>query len=153
MSRKAPTDRIVSQVTPAADPTNWTQAAHKLFRVTGEVRVKSCFGVVSTALTGASTLELGVAGNTACLIAQISAAATNLNAVNDVWIGRGTATYARYSGEEDGGAVILSGTGETGDIDIDLKVGAANVTAGRITFYIVYTPISGDGNIAAAIWD
>lgn len=152
MSRKAPVDRIVSQVTPNAASTTWTAAAHRMFQVVGEVLVKACFGVVNVAVTGTSTAEVGVAGDTACLIAQCSDATTYLDAVNDVWVGRGTCTYGRYSGAIDGGGVVLSGIGSAGSIDIDLKV-SAECTTGQITIYIVYVPISGDGCIHAVTWD
>jgi len=54
-----------------------------LFAVTGEVEV-GIFGVCTTALTGASgTVEVGVAGNTAGLIAQTTA--TEIVA-NEIWL-------------------------------------------------------------------
>ena len=132
--------------TPDASAGNWTAASWDVFTVTGEVYVHAAFAVVDEALTGASTLAFGVSGTTGCLIASTTAAATNLDAVNDVWIGRSTASYARYNGEVDGGGVILS------DCSVELTVSAASVTNGQLTFYILYTPISSDGLVEADTW-
>jgi len=50
------------------------QAAYTIFTITGDVALV-VFGVVDVALTsgGAATIELGVSGNTAVLIAQSTA--------------------------------------------------------------------------------
>ena len=52
-----------------------TKAAQTLFEVTGDVLVR-VFGVCTVDLVGAATLEVGVTGNTAALIAQIANATT-----------------------------------------------------------------------------
>jgi len=60
-----------------------TDDPHTVFTVTGDVLVAACFGVCNTTLTGATaTIELGVAGNTAKLLAQLTG--TDLVA-NDVY--------------------------------------------------------------------
>src|SRR5687768_13777771 len=59
-----------------------SKATMKIFDVVGDVLVR-IFGVCTTTLVGAGTIEVGVAGNTAGLIAQI-ADATNL-AANEIW--------------------------------------------------------------------
>src|SRR6202008_2562202 len=50
-------------------------ASFKIFDVTGDVIVRM-YGVVTTTLVGAGTLEVGVTGNTAGLIAQVADATT-----------------------------------------------------------------------------
>ena len=139
---------VVSVQTPDGSVTPWTlNASHRLFTVTGEVIVHAIFGKVDEALTGISTAQVGVAGSTAALIAQLANAGATLNAVNDIWVGRTASSGARYIGILDAGGVILS------DIDIDLTIGLANVTNGQITFYVVWSSMSSDGDVSAAVWD
>jgi hypothetical protein len=138
---------IVSKQTPVT-ATTWAQAAHALFTVTGDVIVHWCVGIVDVAMVGAATVAVGVAGQTAVLIASITDVGTKLASVNDVYAGRGEASYGRYAAEVDGGGVFLSGT-----IDIDIVSSAADITAGQMTFYVCYTAVSADGKIAAAVWD
>ena len=52
-----------------------TNVSYTLFTVTGDVLVR-IFGVVTTTLVGAGTIEVGVTGNTAGLIAQVADATT-----------------------------------------------------------------------------
>lgn len=138
---------VASVQTPDASVAAWTAAAHRLFTVTGEVLIKAVFGKVDEAITGARTAEVGVPGNPGGLIAQI-ANATLLNNVNDIWIGRTNSAAARYIGvlPKDSG-VILS------DIDIDLTIGGGTITNGQITFSVIWSPISSDGDVSAAVWD
>ena len=139
--------RITSVQTVDGSATAWTLAAHRLFTVTGAAAVHVIFGVVDEALTGAANIGVGVSGATDALIKTIVGAAANLNAVNDIWIGRASSTASRYVGVMDAGLVVVSG------VDIDLTVAAANVTNGQITFYAIWSPISSDGDLAAAVWD
>lgn len=110
--------------------------ATTLFTVTGTVGVR-IFGVVSGAdLTGSGTLEVGIAGNTAALIAQTTG--TNLD-VGEIWVDTGPATVEALPAIQ-----IISGT------DVIQTIASATITAGTMTYYILWTPISTDGNIVAA---
>lgn len=107
-----------------------------LFTVTGVVAVR-VFAVCSgTDLTGSGTLELGIAGNTAAIAAQTAATAID---VGEIWYGTNPPTVGVLPA-----ILILSGT------DIIQTIASATVTAGTLTFYCLWTPISTDGNLVAA---
>ena len=110
-----------------------------IFTVTGDVM---CFviGVCKTTLVGAATLEAGVAGATAALLAQI-ADATGL-AVNEVWAADASPSLAE--------AYTPKYHFIGGGLDIIGSIGSANITAGVIDFYCFYRPLSADGKIVAA---
>lgn len=127
--------------TPDGSATAWTQAAHRLFTVTGLAYVR-VIGVVTETITGAATIEVGVAGATATIIAQLANASTL--AANDIFGGRTTATAVPAVKMEDYTAVY--------NTDIDVLIGSANVTNGAITFYCEYIPING-ATVEAAVWD
>jgi len=111
------------------------QAAHTVFTVTGNVLV-SCFAVCDTSVVGAGTMELGVTGNTAGLIAQI-ANATTLDD-GDVWVDANTAVGV--------GSIPVAKVLNDGN-DIILTIGTADLTAGVVDFYCTWRPLSSDGNI------
>lgn len=112
-----------------------------VFTVTGDV-VMAVVGIVKTALTtsDAITAELGVAGATTAFIAQV-ADATGL-AVNEIWHDAtpdATIELESVWAERivsNGQDVILTTTG--------------TVTAGSITFYCRFYPLSSDGNVTAS---
>lgn len=108
--------------------TTGATGAHTLFTVTGHV-VASVFGVCSTSLTGASTHEIGVASNTAQLVAQI-ADTTTLDA-GDVYVDADT---------EVGAGVIPSP--QVVIDDIILTIGSTATTAGVVTYYCLWRPLS-----------
>lgn len=109
-----------------------------LFTVTGEVLVQ-IFATVQTALVsaGGGTIEVGIAGNTAALIAQ-SAAADLL--INTVWIDTTPGTVQALPSAQ----VLTNGT------DIIQTIATANVTAGVMTYYALWVPLSSTGNLVAA---
>ena len=107
-----------------------------LFTVTGYVIVL-VFGVCSESLVGATTLEIGVTGATAGLVAQTTA--TNIDS-GMVWIDASPDETQALPG-----AFIL-----TGGADIIETVGGADVTDGTINHYCIWRPLSSDGNIVAA---
>lgn len=109
-----------------------------LFTVTGVV-MAIVFGHCSVDLAGATaTLEVGVAGNTAALIAQTTA--TDIDN-GDVWRDASPAVGAELLNDP---FVIVGGA------DIIETVGTANITAGVITYYCLWFPLSSDGSIVAA---
>ena len=111
------------------------QAAHTVFTVTGNVLV-SCFGVCDTNIVGAGTMELGVTGNTAGLIAQI-ANATTLDD-GDVWVDADTAVGV---GSIPAAKVLNDGN------DIILTIGTADLTAGVVDLYCLWRPLSSGSSV------
>ena len=111
-----------------------------IFTVTGEVDVK-VYAVCTTNLAGATaTLEVGVTGATAGIIAQTTA--TDIDA-NDLW----------HDASPDAGlelsSVVTAKTIVNG-LDIIGTVGTANITAGVIKFVCLWKPVSTDGEVTAA---
>ena len=136
------TPRFTTVQTVSAGSTAWTQAAHRLFTVTGIALVR-VFGVVTTTLVGAGTLGVGVAGATNGLIATVADATTL--ATGDILANSGTATLIPLGQVNEYAAIS--------DTDIDIIVGTANITAGRITFYCQYIPVSTGATVVANTWD
>lgn len=112
--------------------------ATTLFTVTGDVLV-AVFGVCSEDLVsaGGGTVEIGISGNTAALIAQTTATGIDNG---EVWVDNSPATVESYPTEK-----IL-----TGGTDIIETIGTADVTDGTLTMYCVWIPLSSDGNVVAA---
>ena len=112
-----------------------------LFTVTGDV-VLAVIGIVKTAVTtsDAITTEVGVAGNTAVIIAQV-ADATEL-ALNEIWHDATPDATIELSSVwnefvvSNGQDVILTTTG--------------TVTDGDITFYCRWFPLSAGATVVAA---
>lgn len=110
--------------------------SHTLFTVTGDVLL-SVFGVCTVNMAGSGAdFEVGVTGNTAGLIAQI-ADVEDLDA-GDVYI---DAT------PEVGIAAIPSMQIVNGGLDVLLKITGTAVTAGVVTFYCLWRPLSTDANV------
>lgn len=128
-----------NRVIKAVDVTGATPIS--VFTVTGDVQLK-IVGICKTALTtsDAITVELGVSGDTAKLIAQV-ADATGLTA-NEIWHDAtpdATIEASNVWSEwivSNGQDVILTTTG--------------TVTDGDITFYCIWTPLSDNGLVAAS---
>lgn len=108
-----------------------------LFTVTGVVAAR-VFAVVSGVdLTGSGTIEVGISGNTAALIAQVSATALD---VGEIWNSNTPATVVALQDF----SILAAGT------DIIQTIASNTVTAGTLTFYCIWTPISEDGLVEAA---
>ena len=118
------------------------QAAYTVFTVTGDVVVQ-VFGLCQILMDsgGAATIELGIAGNTAALIAQTTA--TDLDAYE---------TWQDATPEANPGAVSLDSRGFAiaNGADIILTVGTADLTAGDVDFICRWWPISTNGNVVEA---
>lgn len=111
--------------------------ATTLFTVTGTVAVR-LFGVVSGVdVTGGGTIEAGISGNTAALLAQTTG--TTLD-VGEVWIDNAPATIEALP------ALQIIGAGQ----DIIQTIATDTLTAGTLTYYCLWFPISSDGNVVAA---
>lgn len=120
-----------------AASTTGAATAHTLFTVTDNCLV-SVFGVCDTTLDsdGAPTIEVGVTGNTAVLIAQ--SVAKNL-ADGEIWV---DATMTRVGC----GAVPAMQVLNDGN-DIILTIASATVKAGVIDFYCLFRPLNSSANI------
>lgn len=109
-----------------------------LFSVTGVVEMW-VIGVVSADLTGNATIEVGVAGNTAGLLAQVDNQSAQL-VEDDVWTNASTAQGV-LANELGASSIVASDVIET--------IAAANLTAGEITYYCIWRAISSDGAVTA----
>lgn len=111
-----------------------TDNPHTLFTVTGDVLVRM-YGVITTTIVGAGTLEVGLTGNTALLLAQVADASTG--AAGDVYV---DSTLGEVRG------VALSGvTGPflvTNGSDILETCGTADLTAGNLYYVCLWRPVT-----------
>lgn len=120
-----------------AAATTGAVGATTLFTVTGVVAVK-VFGVVSGAdLTGSGTLEVGITGSTPSIIAQTTG--TNLD-VGEIWTDNAPSKIENLPTT----FFILNGT------NIIQTIGTDTITAGTMTYYCIWVPISSDGDVTAA---
>lgn len=119
------------------------QAAYTVFTITGEVLIHSIFGICEDAFTsgGAATIELGVSGNTAVLIAQTTA--TDLIA-NEIWHDATPTTTIEQIDLTGLSFVVSNGQ------DAIFTVGGADLTAGKVNLYCIWSPLSTDGAVVAA---
>lgn len=116
-------------------------AATTLFTVTGDVMVRM-FGICQTALTsgGSITVEVGVSGNTAALIAQLADAKTLI--ANEIWVdATPTTTLEAVPAGVSAGFIIANGQ------DIILTP-SGTFTAGVIDFHCSWKPLSVDGKVS-----
>lgn len=111
--------------------------ATTLFTVTGVVAVR-LFGVVSGAdVTGTGTIEAGISGNTAALLAQTTGTALD---VGEIWVDTVPATVEALPALQ----ILAAGT------DIIQTIAGSTLDTGTITYYCLWNPISDDGNVVAA---
>lgn len=129
---------IASKTITYVTETTGATGATTLFTVTGCVAVR-VFGVCGLTLVGAATLEVGISGDTASILAQI-ADATNL-ATNELYLDATPTTKVEAMPSR-----IIIGAGQ----DIIQTIGSTALTAGVLTYYCVWAPISTDGNVVSA---
>jgi hypothetical protein len=120
------------------------KAVLPLFKVTGTVLVK-IFGVSKLTPVGAGTLEVGVAGNTASLIAQI-ADATGLS-TGKLYVGATVKGPGVDIFTDVLGPYIVSDAGAASPVTIDEKSASTNITAGSLFYIILWRPLTADGNV------
>lgn len=110
--------------------------ASTLFTVTGAVAAR-VFALCSADLTsgGAATIEVGISGNTAALIAQTTATGID---VGEWWLDTGPATIEAVPTQ-----FLVAG-------NVIQTIGTTTITGGSMTYYCVWTPLSTDGNVVAA---
>lgn len=123
-------------ITYAAGTTGATGAT-TLFTVTGVVALR-VFAVCGADLTsgGSATIEVGIAGTTAGLIAQTTATGID---VGEIWIDNAAATLELLPA-----LTIVNGT------NIIQTIGTTTVSGGSLTYYCLWVPISETGNVVAA---
>lgn len=117
-----------------------TQDPTTLFKVTGAVLMR-IFAVCTVDLAGATaTIEVGVAGNTAALIAQSTA--TDIDA-GKIWKDTTPEIGADALADLPGPFIVTKDVIET--------LATANITAGSLYYICLWRPLSPDGNVEAAI--
>ena len=116
---------------------NGAQGTVALFTVTGAVKVKLTARCTED-VAGAGTLEVGIAGNTAALIAQLADATTLDN--NEVYVDNTPATVKNEPGFK------IIGNGQ----DIIATIGTADLTNGTVEFICEYIPLSEGATVVAA---
>lgn len=126
---------VSKDITYAAGTTGATGAT-TLFTVTGVVAVR-VFAVCSSDLTsgGSATIEVGIAGNTAALIAQTTATGID---TGEFWIDTGPAT------------IELLPNPSLCKSNIIQTIGTTTITGGTLSYYCIWVPISSDGDVVAA---
>lgn len=114
-------------------------ATTTLFTVTGCVAVR-VFGVCTSTLTsgGVPTLEVGISGATAVVLAQI-VNATDL-ATDELYLDATPTTKVEAMPSR---LIISAGQ------DIIQTIGTATITGGSLAYYCVWAPISNDGTVSA----
>jgi hypothetical protein len=111
-----------------------------IFTVTGEVLV-NVVAVCKVNLAGVgATIEIGVTGDTAEIIAQTTA--TDIKA-GELWHDASPDTSCES-------ASVITEKIIVGGADIIGNIETANITSGSITFICGWFPISSDGNVVAA---
>jgi hypothetical protein len=115
---------------------------YSLFTVTGNVVLKAIWGVCNVSLTGASgTVEVGIAGNTACLLAQETA--TEIDA-GGVYVSATQAVGGAFAAGS-GALFVLSG-----GLDIIETVATTDIAAGQIDYYCIWAPAEPGASLQAA---
>jgi hypothetical protein len=119
------------------------QGAYTVFTITGDVYIEQLYGVCQVTLTsgGAPTIEVGITGNTAAMIAQTTA--LDLDQY-ELW--------QDATPETNPGVVILLGRSwvVANGANIIFTVATADLTAGDIDFHCTWRPLSADSNLVAA---
>jgi len=108
-----------------------------IFTVTGTVRMR-LIGICETNVAGAGTIEIGVTGGTATLIAQV-ADATDIDAGN-IWHDATTDAFVELSSVATE-KIVANG------LDVLLTVTTANLTSGAIRFICSWYPLSAGASV------
>lgn len=115
-----------------------------LFTVTGDVlvRVGASVDVAVTSTSGTTTIEVGIAGNTAALCVQ-DAVDNTAFAIGDSW---SLITAADANGAQLADEWMLIGNGA----DIILTISVDDLTAGEVDFYAQFIPLTAGSALVAA---
>ena len=133
-----PQENTLQKTYTFAAATTGATGAHALLTVTGLVEM-TVIARCSTNLAGAATIELGTAATTAGILAQV-ADATDIDA-GDIW----------HDATVDA-SIELTSVAKRNLVgqSVILTIGSTAITAGVITFYVRWAPISSDGNVVVA---
>jgi hypothetical protein len=145
--RFAPRFADAKVITAAATSFTTVLSPVTLFTVDGDVLCR-VFATVQTGLTSTGTngtLAIGVTGNTGALIAATTADGTNFP-TGSAWAGD---TSPTVKGEALSSAA-LNWCLIAGGADILATIATNSMTAGAMTFYCQYIPLSLDGRIIPA---
>jgi len=119
-----------------------TNNPYTIFTVTGDIVILGFWGVVNTSLTGASgTIEVGVTGNTASIIAQETA--TEVDAGGILVSATQAVGVAAAVGS---GAPIAFNNG----LDIIETVATTDIAAGQIDYYVIWAPVEPGASLVSA---
>ena len=129
---------VASKSITCVGATTGATGATTLFTITGCVAVR-VFGVCGLTISGAGTLEVGIVGATAVILAQI-ADATDL-ATDEIYVDATPTTKVEALPSR-----LIIGNGQ----DIIQTIGSTALTAGILTYYCIWAPISTDANCVAA---
>lgn len=130
-------NKIEKEITFAAASTG-AVATHKIVDVTGTVAMQ-IFAVCGTNLAGATaTIEVGTALSTAGLIAQT--VGTNITA-GEIW----------HDATPDASIELTSVVGQKiVTQNVAYKVASAALSAGKLKFIVLWTPLTEDGSVTLA---
>lgn len=107
--------------------------ATTLFTVIGSVVVRVWAIESDTDITGTGTIEVGVSGNTAAILAQT--AGTQID-VGEIWVDTGPSTVEGLPAMQ-----ILNGT------NIIQTIASSTLDAGTLTFYCAWFPLSNNSSV------
>jgi hypothetical protein len=128
---------IASKAITYVASTTGATGAVTLFTVTGVVMVR-VFGVCGLTLEGAATLEVGISGATAVILAQLANA--TVLATDEIYTDATPTTKVEAMP-----SALIIGNGQ----DIIQTIGSTALTAGQLTYYCLWNPISVDGDVKA----
>ena len=114
---------------------------YTIFTVTGDV-LFSVVGLCQVALAGAGTIELGISGNTAVIIAQTTG--TDLDQYESWQDATPEANPGALLASADSTFVIANGA------DVIMTIAGAVLSAGDIDFHAFWMPLSTNGAVVAA---
>lgn len=110
--------------------------AHTLATVSGLVAVR-VVAFCGTTIVGAGTVEVGIAGGTALLLGQVANATT---------IAAGEIYHDATVDAQIEASTVLDAKSITTQ-NIILTIGTAALSAGELTFVVLWSPLSEDGNL------
>ena len=128
---------IASKAITYVGATTGATGATTLFTVTGAVAVR-VFGICGLTIVGAGTLEVGISGDTARILAQIADA--TVLATDEIYLDATPTLKVEALPAE-----LIVSNGQ----DIIQTIGSTALTAGIVTYYCLWTPLSSDGNVVA----
>jgi hypothetical protein len=119
---------------------------YTLFKVDGDVVISDFFGICNVSVVSDSntgTLEVGVTGNTAKLIAQTTAGSGTI-AAGDVIVDAGSEAGVDVNANSGAKHYIANGA------DIIETLATNNFTAGQIDWYCIWAPVEAGASVMPA---